>query len=218
MSPASRSGSTVGCTTMASPTSTRCRTMSGPGRSTVFRSIGHPRCWGRLGTTTRMGGIMPVGRYFLSLAVLAAASLASLPALAQTAKASLKDTSGKDVGQVALLQPPHGVLLKLTVKGVPAGEHAFHVHAVGKCEPPFTSAGGHFNPGNKKHGMMSPEGQHAGDMPNLHIPASGALTVDVVNSAITLEKGKGAGDANGLPLIIHAGKDDYKTDPTGDAG
>jgi Cu-Zn family superoxide dismutase len=65
--------------------------------------------------------------------------------------------------------------------------------------------------------MMAPEGQHAGDMPNLHIPASGALSVDVVNSAITLEKGKGNA-ANGLSLIIHAGKDDYKTDPTGDAG
>ena len=69
--------------------------MSGPGRSTVFRSIGHPRCWSRLGATTRMGEIMPVGRYFLSLAVLAAASLASLSALAQTAKASLKDASGQ---------------------------------------------------------------------------------------------------------------------------
>ncbi|MGZ5905873.1 MAG: superoxide dismutase family protein, partial [Reyranella sp.] len=113
---------------------------------------------------------MPVYRYFLSLAVLAAASLASLSAQAQTAKASLKDASGKDVGQVALLQTPHGVLLKLTVKGVAAGEHAFHVHAVGKCEAPFTSAGGHFNPGNKKHGLLAAEGHHAGDMPNLHIP------------------------------------------------
>src|ERR1700760_2513637 len=101
---------------------------------------------------------MPVGRYFLSLAVLAAAGLASLSAQAQTAKASLKDAGGKDVGQVALLQTPHGVLIKLSVKGVPAGEHAFHVHAVGKCEPPFTSAGGHFNPGGKKHGMEATDG------------------------------------------------------------
>src|SRR5882757_3867234 len=188
MSPVSRSGSMVGCTTTASPTSTRCRTMSGRDRSTVFRSIGHPRCWSRLGATTRMGGIMPVGRYFLSLAVLAAASLASLPALAQTAKASLKDASGKDVGQVALLQTPHGVLLKLTVKGVPAGEHAFHVHA--------------------------------GDMPNLFIPASGELTVEIANPMISLVKGQpnSVFDADGSAFIIHAGADDYKTDPTGNAG
>jgi Cu-Zn family superoxide dismutase len=145
-------------------------------------------------------------------------AIAALPAAAQSAKATLKNVDGKEVGTAQLTQVTGGVLITLAVSGLPAGDHAFHVHAVGKCEPPFTSAGGHFNPGNKKHGMMSPEGQHAGDMPNLHIPASGALSVDVVNSAITLEKGKGPGDANGLALIIHAGKDDYKTDPTGDAG
>jgi len=89
---------------------------------------------------------MHIGRYFLSVAMVIAGCVASLSAQAQTAKASLKDASGKDVGQVQLLQTPHGVLLKLALKGVPAGEHAFHVHAVGKCEPPFTSAGGHFNP------------------------------------------------------------------------
>jgi Cu-Zn family superoxide dismutase len=147
-------------------------------------------------------------------------AITSLPAAAQTAKATLKNADGKDVGNVTMTQTPHGVLLSLSVKGVPAGEHAFHVHAVGKCEPPFTSAGGHFNPGNHKHGMMAAEGQHAGDMPNLHIPASGELAVEVQNAAITLEKGKpnSVFDGDGSALVIHAGKDDYKTDPTGDAG
>ncbi len=163
---------------------------------------------------------MPVGRIFCSLAVLTAGCLASLSAQAQTAKASLKDASGKDVGQVQLLQTPQGVLLKLSVKGVPAGEHAFHIHAVGKCEPPFTSAGGHFNPAGKKHGMEAAEGQHAGDMPNLHIPASGELAVDVANPMISLVKGQPntVFDADGSAIIIHAGTDDYKTDPTGNAG
>ena len=163
---------------------------------------------------------MPFGRYFLGLAVLAAASLASLSAQAQTAKASLKDASGKDVGQVQLLQTPHGVLIKLAVKGVPPGEHAFHVHAVGKCEPPFTSAGGHFNPAGKKHGMEAAEGSHAGDMPNLFIPASGELTVEIANPMISLVKGQPntVFDADGSAVIIHAGADDYKTDPTGNAG
>ena len=96
----------------------------------------------------------------------------------------------------------------------------FHVHAVGKCEPPFTSAGGHFNPGQKKHGMMSPEGQHAGDMPNLHIPQSGDLTVEVLNAASRLKRASRIQciDADGSAIVIHAGSDDYKTDPTGEAG
>ena len=145
---------------------------------------------------------------------------ASLPAAAQTASAALKNTDGKDVGKAQLTQTPSGVLINLSVKGLPAGEHAFHIHAVGKCEPPFTTAGGHFNPTGKKHGMMAAEGQHAGDMPNLHIPASGELTVEVVNAAITLDKGKpnSVFDADGSAVVVHAGKDDYKTDPTGEAG
>ena len=145
---------------------------------------------------------------------------ASLPTAAQSAKSMLKSVDGKDVGSVELTQALSGVLIRLSVKGLPAGEHAFHVHAVGKCEPPFTTAGGHFNPGNKKHGLMASEGHHAGDMPNLHIPSSGELTVEVVNDAITLEKGKtnSVFDADGSAIVIHASKDDYKTDPTGEAG
>jgi Cu-Zn family superoxide dismutase len=147
-------------------------------------------------------------------------ALSALPAAAQTAKAALKNAEGKDVGSVTLTQTPAGVLLALTIKGLPPGEHALHVHAVGKCEAPFTTAGGHFNPGNKKHGMLAADGHHAGDMPNLHIPASGELAIEILNAAITLDKGKpnSVFDADGSAIIIHAGKDDYKTDPTGDAG
>jgi len=162
---------------------------------------------------------MPTGRFFCSLAVLTMGCLGSLAAEAQTAKASLKDASGKDVGQVQFVQTPHGVLLKLAVKGIPAGEHAFHVHAVGKCEAPFDSAGPHFNPGNHKHGILSGEG-HAGDMPNLHVPQSGELSVEVVNSAISLEQGKpnSVFDSDGSSLIVHAKADDYRTDPAGNSG
>jgi Cu-Zn family superoxide dismutase len=155
------------------------------------------------------------------LAVIAfALAIASGPALAQTGKATLKNADGKEVGTAELSPLPNGVLIRLSLKGVPAGEHAFHVHQTGTCEPPFTSAGGHFNPGNKKHGLMATAGHHAGDMPNLHIPADGMLSVEVVNDTVTLEKGKPNSlyGPNGTALIIHAGKDDYKTDPTGDAG
>src|SRR4051812_18814889 len=153
-------------------------------------------------------------------AVLLAGGVAPAQAQAQTAKAALKTADGKDAGNVTLTQTPRGVLLALAVKGLPPGEHAFHVHAVGKCEPPFDSAGGHFNPESKKHGMMAAEGAHAGDMPNLHIPAGGELMVEVLNTAVTLEKGKpnSVFDTDGSAIVIHAGKDDYSTDPTGNAG
>jgi Cu-Zn family superoxide dismutase len=142
------------------------------------------------------------------------------PALAQSAKAAVKDASGNDIGSAELTQTTTGVLIKLNLKGLPPGDHAFHVHAVGKCEPPFDSAGGHFNPANKKHGLMTAEGPHAGDMPNLHVPASGEFVIEVLNSNVTLEKGKpnSVFDTDGSALVIHAGVDDYKTDPTGNAG
>ncbi len=157
--------------------------------------------------------------------VLTAAALLSAPPItaveaAKTAKAMLKDAKGEDMGSVSLTQTSAGVLLQLSIKGVPAGEHAFHIHAVGKCEPPgFDSAGGHFNPGNAHHGMMSGPG-HAGDMPNLHVPASGALDLEVLNAAITLEEDKPnpVFHPDGTAIVIHAGKDDYTSDPAGNAG
>lgn len=144
----------------------------------------------------------------------------SVQAQSPTARASLKDATGKDVGTVQLIQTPHGVLLKMALKGAVPGEHAFHIHAVGKCEAPFTSAGGHFNPASKKHGMEAAEGSHAGDMPNLHIPGNGELTIEIANPMVSLVKGQpnSVFDADGSAIIIHAGVDDYKTDPTGNAG
>lgn len=138
---------------------------------------------------------------------------------AEIANAQLRDASGKPVGDADLVQTRNGVLIKLQIKGMQPGERAFHIHAVGKCEPPFESAGPHFNPGGHKHGMMAGEG-HAGDMPNLHVPQDGNLAIEMLNTAVTLEPGKPNSlfDGDGSSLVVHAKADDYKTDPAGNAG
>ena len=149
------------------------------------------------------------------VAFLLSVALAS-PAVAATAKAALKDASGKAAGSATLTDTPSGLLIKLNLAGVPAGEHAFHIHAVGKCDAPdFKSAGPHFNPANAKHGLMNPVGAHAGDMPNLYVPADGKLEIEVLNPKATLAA---LHDADGSALVIHAAADDYKTDPAGNAG
>src|SRR6187431_2097309 len=157
----------------------------------------------------------------LTLAALLAMTLAiASPALAvDKASAVLKDKDGKEVGKVELTDTPSGVLMRLSLDGVPPGDHAFHVHAVGKCEPPdFKSAGPHFNPDETKHGFMTPEGPHAGDLPNLHVPADGKLQVEVLEPNVTWSGEAPLLDADGSALVIHAGADDYKTDPAGNSG
>jgi superoxide dismutase, Cu-Zn family len=153
-------------------------------------------------------------------ATLAVMCLSVPAAHAEVARATLKNADGKTVGEANLAEGAHGVVIRLVISGLPAGQHAVHVHAVGKCEPPFDSAGGHFNPNAKKHGIEAAEGAHAGDMPNLHVPSNGDLAVEILNTDITLEKGRpnSVFDPDGSALVVHANADDYKSDPAGNAG
>jgi superoxide dismutase, Cu-Zn family len=140
----------------------------------------------------------------------AAATAQEWPATAQ-----MQNLEGQSVGQVQLRETPHGLIVMADFAGLPEGTLAFHIHAVGECEPPFQSAGGHFNPDGHQHGMENPQGMHAGDLPNIHVPASGELTVEYFVTGLTLDD---LFDEDGTSMVVHAGPDDYETDPAGDAG
>ena len=115
-----------------------------------------------------------------------------------------------------LLAVPSGVLIDANLSAVPPGYHGFHIHEVGKCEPPdFKSAGGHFNPEEDRHGLMTDAGPHAGDLPNIHVPENGKLRIEMLHQLVSLQ---GLLDDDGSAIVIHEGPDDYVTDPTGNAG
>ena len=129
---------------------------------------------------------------------------------------ALVNASGQSIGSVRAWQTAGGVTFRLDASGLPHGVHGVHVHSVGRCDPPeFTSAGGHWNPANRKHGMNNPAGPHAGDMPNVEVAANGVL-----GATITLPGANMAGllDADGAALVLHAAADDYATDPSGNSG
>ncbi len=132
-----------------------------------------------------------------------------------TLTATLHDPEGEEVGTVTLAGTPNGLLVEAELDGLAPGEHAFHLHETGACEPDFGAAGGHLNPDGNAHGILSEGGMHAGDMPNIHVPRSTSLTVEVFATGALVEA---LLDGDGSAVVIHAGADDYATDPAGAAG
>jgi len=160
--------------------------------------------------------------------LLFAGALVALPALASADKVAepkpvtvkLADAKGKAIGTATLTAATGGVSIALDVHDLAPGDHAIHVHQTAKCDgPDFKSAGGHFNPENKKHGMDNKEGPHAGDMPNFTVDAKGVSKATVTASGITLGDDKhSVFSGGGTALVIHAKADDMKSDPAGNAG
>lgn len=128
----------------------------------------------------------------------------------------LLSPSGQAVGTVRMWETPGAVSFRIEGNGFSVGRKGLHVHAVGRCEGPgFTTAGPHWNPSSRQHGLANPSGPHAGDLPNVPVSANGALRETVVLSGASLAALR---DADGSALVLHARADDNVSDPSGNSG
>jgi Cu-Zn family superoxide dismutase len=157
----------------------------------------------------------------ITLALVAVPAVAQQQPVATQAGGSFVNAQGQQIGRATLRQTPTGVLVEVEIRGLPPGEHGFHIHETGRCDPAtgFNSAGGHFAPRGERHGYQVEGGPHAGDMPNQFVGQDGVLRAHVLNPNVTLGGGQGTlFDADGSALVVHANPDDYRSQPSGDAG
>ena len=158
----------------------------------------------------------------LALAALATTSACStigeLPT-ERIASARLTLANGIPAGTVQLLGNGEALSLAVAVTGISEGPHGFHLHTTGKCiAPDFKSAGGHLNPSGNEHGTLNPKGSHLGDLPNLMVGSSKTASETIELSGDHAEILADLFDDDGTAIVIHAGADDYRSDPAGAAG
>lgn len=164
--------------------------------------------------------------FALLLAAPALAQTASQPAATQSvppgAVGTFIDLEGQEVGTATLTATDNGVAITAEITGMTPGEHGFHFHETGDCDPTtaFESAGAHFNPEGHQHGLDNPEGAHAGDLPNVTATDDGIATIDLRTPSVSLVEGEPGYvfDEDGTALVFHAEPDDQMTDPSGESG
>jgi Cu-Zn family superoxide dismutase len=137
---------------------------------------------------------------------------------ANQATAQMRDAAGNSLGTLTITETGTGLLTTGTLRGLAPGTHGIHLHAVGRCEPPFASAGGHWNPTARQHGVNNPMGPHLGDMMNIDVAADGSANVSVRTPGGTLRGTDALLDSDGAAIVVHASADDYRTDPAGNSG
>ena len=137
-----------------------------------------------------------------------------------SATADLRDASGRAMGTATATQAGDAIRIRVDGLNLPAGAHGAHVHMTGQCTAPgFESAGGHWNPTGADHGKDNPAGMHKGDLPNILIGTNGGGTLEYsIPDAGVSGSGDAMLDADGAAMVIHAGPDDYRTDPSGNSG
>lgn len=146
----------------------------------------------------------------------APAAPAAAPEGGSRAVAMLRKADGTAAGTATAMLAGDQVMISLAVQDLPPGDHGVHVHMTGRCDAPgFESAGGHWNPTNATHGLEDPQGQHAGDMPNLTVTQDGRGTLEYRLVGGTFD---GLFDPDGSAFVVHASADDQRTDPSGDSG
>lgn len=142
-------------------------------------------------------------------------------------RVSMVNNKGEDIGVIVLNETNAGVLIGVDLRGLkPNGKHAIHIHEKADCTPleSFKNAGGHFNPEHKEHGLNNPKGHHAGDLPNLEVNEKGRIVAQMLNRDVTISKFSTGDnraslfDKDGSAIVIHAGADDNKSQPSGAAG
>lgn len=155
-------------------------------------------------------------RWILAGALIAAAAQAGAD---EVAKSTFKNSEGKDVGTLTVNHIASATMFLIKLHDMPPGVHGIHLHSNATCTPPtFDSAGPHWNPTSKQHGKDNPQGPHLGDLGNITIPADGKLEQQFTIEGITLRGEGNLLDGDGSSMVIHAGPDDNKTDPSGNSG
>ena len=185
--------------------------------STMLLCLALAACGGDAGETT---GDATLQTGAADTAGMGATPAATMGAAGDSATAVMRDTTGRELGTLTVASTGNGLEVRGRLTGLAPGERAIHLHTVGRCEPDFEAAGGHWNPENRQHGR--PGEGHLGDMPNLTVGADSTANVRVSTGAGASLRGSAAPhallDADGGAVVIHGGADDFQSQPAGNAG